>query len=67
MKGHSAYAAVGGLRSLALLLVLGWGVAAEANLAQLRIQDRTPGRAADTNFSYSPACCNPNDYSASVA
>lgn len=39
-------------------LIVGAAVTeAQANLASLRIQDRTPVRSADTNYSFSPACC----------
>ncbi len=35
-------------------------------LTLLRIQDRTPGRTGNTDFSFSPACCSGTAYTASV-
>ena len=47
------------LAAVGLICALGWAAVAEAQnpFGNLRIQDRTPGRSGNTNFSYSPGCC----------
>ncbi len=37
-----------------------------SSLTLLRIQDRTPGRTGNTDFSFSPACCSGTAYTATV-